>query len=75
MEGEYSIILFFTYQVYPICLHDLRHIHATEPLRLGEPLHVVAHRNAMVTATVYAHVSDQQIETASDTFAHAMSQS
>ncbi len=62
-----------------IRLHDLRHIHATELLRLGEPLHVVAHRlghrDAMVTATVYAHVSDQQIETASDTFAHAMSQS
>jgi integrase len=62
-----------------IRLHDLRHIHATELLRLGEPLHVVAHRlghrDAMVTATVYAHVSDHQIETASDTFAHAMSQS
>jgi len=62
-----------------IRLHDLRHIHATELLRLGEPLHVVAHRlghrDAMVTATVYAHVSDQQIETASDTFARAMSSS
>jgi integrase len=37
----------------PIRLHDLRHIHATELLRLGEPLHVVAkrlgHRDAMVT--------------------------
>jgi len=37
--------------------------------------HRLGHRDAMVTATVYAHVSDQQIETASDTFAHAMSQS
>lgn len=59
-----------------IRLHDLRHIHATELLRLGEPLHVVAHRlghrDAMVTATIYAHVTDQQIETASEKFALAM---
>ncbi|MEY4468722.1 MAG: hypothetical protein RLZZ87_46 [Actinomycetota bacterium] len=57
-------------------LHDLRHLHATELLRLGEPLHVVAqrlgHRDAMVTATVYAHVSDQQAETASSKFANAV---
>lgn len=56
-----------------IRLHDLRHLHATELLRLGEPLHVVAnrlgHKDAMVTATVYAHVTDEQAETASDTFA------
>jgi integrase len=60
----------------PIRLHDLRHLHATELLRLGEPLHVVAqrlgHRDAMVTATVYAHVSDQQAETASSKFANAV---
>jgi len=60
-----------------IRLHDLRHLHATELLRLGEPLHVVAqrlgHRDAMVTATVYAHVSDQQAETASSRFANAVS--
>jgi integrase len=60
-----------------IRLHDLRHIHATELLRLGEPLHVVAkrlgHRDAMVTATIYAHVSDQQAETASSRFAAAVS--
>ena len=59
-----------------IRLHDLRHLHATELLRLGEPLHVVAHRlghrDAMVTATIYAHVTDQQIETASERFALAM---
>ena len=59
-----------------IRLHDLRHLHATELLRLGEPLHVVAqrlgHRDAMVTATVYAHVSDQQAETASSKFANAV---
>jgi len=61
----------------PIRLHDLRHLHATELLRLGIPLHVVAHRlghrDAMVTATIYAHVTDEQVETASETFAHAMS--
>jgi len=60
-----------------IRLHDLRHIHATELLRLGEPLHVVAkrlgHRDAMVTATIYGHVSDQQAETASSRFAAAVS--
>ena len=59
----------------PIQLHDLRHIHATELLRCGEPLHVVAnrlgHRDAMVTATIYAHVSNEQAETASNTFAKA----
>ena len=56
-------------------LHDLRHLHATELLRLGEPLHVVAnrlgHRDAMVTATIYAHVSQEQTETASNRFALA----
>jgi integrase len=56
-------------------LHDLRHLHATELLRLGEPLHVVSdrlgHRDPMVTATVYAHVSNEQGETASNTFAVA----
>ena len=60
----------------PTRLHDQRHLHATELLRLGEPLHVVAnrlgHRDAMVTATIYAHVSDQQAETASATFANAV---
>ena len=58
-----------------IRLHDLRHLHATELLRLGEPLHVVAqrlgHRDAMVTATIYAHVSNEQDETASERFASA----
>jgi integrase len=57
-------------------LHDQRHLHATELLRLGEPLHVVAnrlgHRDAMTTATVYAHVTNQQAETASSTFASAV---
>jgi integrase len=60
----------------PTRLHDQRHLHATELLRLGEPLHVVAnrlgHRDAMVTATIYAHVSDQQAETASSTFANSV---
>ena len=59
-----------------IRLHDLRHLHATELLRLGEPLHVVAnrlgHKDAMVTATVYAHVTDEQGESASNTFANGI---
>jgi integrase len=56
-------------------VHDLRHLHATELLRQGEPLHVVAnrlgHRDAMTTATIYAHVSNEQAETASLSFATA----
>ena len=56
-------------------LHGLRHLHATELLRLGEPLHVVAqrlgHRDAMVTATIYAHVTNEQGETAANRFANA----
>jgi integrase len=56
-------------------LHDLRHLHATELLRLGEPLHVVSdrlgHKDPMVTATIYAHVSNEQGESASNTFANA----
>jgi integrase len=55
-------------------LHDLRHLHATELLRLGEPLHVVAHRlghrDPMVTATIYAHVSSEQASSASMRFAN-----
>lgn len=57
-------------------LHDARHTHATELLRAGEPLHVVAHRlghrDAMVTATIYAHVDTEQSVSASETFAKAM---
>ncbi len=63
----------------PIRLHDLRHLHATELLRLGEPLHIVAdrlgHKDPMVTATVYAHISSEQKETASLTFANASKKS
>jgi integrase len=58
-----------------IRLHDLRHLHATELLQLGEPLHVVSdrlgHKDPMVTATIYAHVSNEQGESASNTFANA----
>ena len=54
-------------------LHGLRHLHATELLRLGEPLHVVAkrlgHRDAMVTARIYAHVTSEQGEMAATRFA------
>ena len=57
-----------------IRLHDLRHLHATELLRLGEPLHVVSerlgHKDPMTTASIYAHVSNEQGETASLTFAN-----
>jgi integrase len=57
-------------------LHDLRHFHATVLLEAGMPLHVVAqrmgHRDAMVTATIYAHVTNQQAENASLTFAKAV---
>jgi integrase len=56
--------------------HDLRHFHATQLLRAGTPLHVVAqrlgHRDAMVTATTYAHVTSDQEENASITFAKAI---
>jgi integrase len=56
-------------------LHDLRHLHATELLRLGEPLHVVSkrlgHADPMVTATIYAHVTDEQADTTSTTFANS----
>lgn len=44
--------------------HALRHTHATLLLESGVPLHVVAellgHRDAMVTATIYAHVTPEQ---------------
>lgn len=57
-------------------LHDLRHIHATELLRAGVPLHVVAdrlgHRDAMVTATIYAHVRADQAESVAEIFAKAV---
>jgi len=56
--------------------HDLRHFHATQLLRAGTPLHVVAqrlgHRDAMVTATTYAHVTSDQAENASIVFAKAV---
>lgn len=61
----------------PTRVHDLRHLHATELLEQGEQLHVVAerlgHRDAMVTATIYAHVTNRQAETASTRFADAFS--
>ena len=56
--------------------HDLRHFHATVLLEAGTPLHVVAqrlgHRDAMTTATTYAHVTSQQAENASIIFAKAV---
>jgi len=57
--------------------HDLRHFHATQLLRAGTPLHVVAqrlgHRDPMVTATTYAHVTADQAENVSVVFAKAIS--
>lgn len=56
--------------------HDCRHFHATVLLEAGTPLHVVAqrlgHRDAMTTATTYAHVTNQQAENASLIFAKAV---
>lgn len=56
--------------------HDLRHFHATQLLEAGIPLHVVAqrlgHRDPMVTATIYAHVTNQQAENVSEVFAKAV---
>lgn len=52
--------------------HALRHTHATVLLEAGHPLHVVAarlgHRDAMVTATVYAHVTPKQSAAAAEAF-------
>lgn len=57
-------------------LHDARHAHATTLLESGEPLHVVAdrlgHRDAMVTATIYGHVTVRQHAGAADVFAAAV---
>jgi integrase len=56
--------------------HDCRHFHATQLLRSGLPLHVVArrlgHSDPMVTASIYAHVTSDQAENASAIFAKAM---
>jgi site-specific recombinase XerD len=55
---------------------DTRHTNATELLRLGENLHVVAHslghRDASVPATNYAHVDTEQSLSASETFTSRM---
>lgn len=52
--------------------HALRHTHATVLLEAGVPLHVVAarlgHKDAMVTATVYAHVTPKQSSAAAEAF-------
>jgi integrase len=57
--------------------HGLRHTHATWLLEAGVPLHVVAerlgHKDAMVTATIYAQVTGKQSRAASDVFASIMS--
>lgn len=59
--------------------HALRHTHATLLLEAGVPLHVVAerlgHKDAMVTATTYAHVTPKQSRQAADTFRAALGDS
>lgn len=59
----------------PVRLYDLRHTHATESLRIGIPLHVVAyrlgHRDSSVTSNIYAHVDTEQDQTCVDKFANA----
>jgi len=56
--------------------HDLRHFHATQLLKAGTPLHVVAHRlghrDPMVTATTYAHITADQAINVSLVFAKAV---
>lgn len=52
--------------------HTLRHTHAAVLLGQGVPLHAVAarlgHKDAMVTATVYAHVTPKQSSMAAEAF-------
>ena len=56
--------------------HDLRHFHATQLLKAGTPLHIVAHRlghrDPMVTATTYAHITADQAVNVSLVFAKAV---
>lgn len=63
----------------PARLHDLRHIHATTLLLAGIPVHVVAarlgHADPSITLRVYAHVVNEQLAEAADTFARAISAS
>jgi len=61
-----------------IKMHALRHTHATWLLEAGMPLHAVAqrlgHKDAMVTATVYAQVSAQLSRQGADLFSERISQ-
>jgi integrase len=55
----------------PVCrFHDLRHSHATELLRLGVPVKVVAdrlgHSDAGLTLRVYAHATKAMHDEAAD---------
>ena len=56
--------------------HDLRHFHATQLLKAGTPLHIVAHRlghrDPMVTAKTYAHIDADQAINVSLVFAKAV---
>ncbi len=58
-------------------VHDLRHIHATNLLLAGVPVHVVAarlgHADPAITLRVYAHVVRSAEVAAADVFARVMS--
>jgi len=57
-------------------LDDLRHLHATTPLLVGVPVHVVAarlgHADSAITLRVYAHVLREQAAGVADVFANAV---
>jgi integrase len=57
-------------------LHNARHTHATTLLEADVPLHVVAdrlgHLDAMVTATIYAHVTTARRASTAEVFAAAV---
>lgn len=58
--------------------HALRHTHATWLLEAGMPLHAVAqrlgHKDAMVTATVYAQVTPKQSRQGAELFAERVAE-
>lgn len=59
-----------------IRFHDLRHTHATLPLRAGVPVHVVAarlgHVDPAITLRVYAHVLRDQASGVAEMFAQVV---
>lgn len=59
-----------------VCLHDLRHMHATQLLAAGVPVRTVSgrlgHANAATTLNVYAHFLDASDREAADTIGQLM---